>query len=170
MLYRVSQFFKAVRPQIRPEHYLWINDVLSDEESILFRKQPLADQRHALDVAVCIQSQKNELVSFHGRLIFEYLLKAALLHDCGKFLFPLRLWQRIFIVMATYIPEQLSRHMIKKSNILGKTMIIYKSHPAWGSRLAAKAGSNKEILILIQNHHNPENSVQSILFEADNRN
>lgn len=169
MFYRLSQFYNAVRPKIEPEEYLWLDKVLSPQESKLFYKQALPDRRHALDVARDIEKQIVSIEKEHGKDAYQDLLRAALLHDCGKSIFPPRLWQRIFIAVRSYLPNNCRLKIATKQNIFGKTLYIYQQHPLWGKHLAVRAGCQKEIPALIENHHTPTNSLEKILAEADSR-
>ncbi len=169
MLYRLKQLYAAVFPQVKTQEYAWPALVLTSDELVLFSRQTLTEQRHALDVAADLQEQKEILLAVYGESSYQNLLKAALLHDCGKSLFRLRLWQRIWIVISTYFPDHLPDILAKKRNILGKTLLIYKRHPVWGKRLAAKAGACPEIQALIENHHSPQKPLELVLSEADNR-
>ncbi|NLI93699.1 MAG: HD domain-containing protein [Peptococcaceae bacterium] len=168
MFYRIGQFCNALYPKIKTDEYVWLNSVLTPGELAIFYRQTLTEQRHALDVAMDIEEQKNELVERFGDVSYHCLLHASLLHDCGKSLFRLRLWQRVAIVAVNYLPEKWKNH-ISKRGILGKTMVIYQQHPAWGKRLASKAGLDKEIQTLIENHHQPGSPMEKVLFQADNR-
>jgi len=169
MLYRLKQLYDAVFPQVEAQEYAWLASVLTSSELALFSRQTLTEQRHALDVAADLKEQKEILTSVYGERSYQNLLKAALLHDCGKSLFKLQLWQRIYIVILTYFPDHLPGILAKKRNILGKTLLIYKRHPVWGRRLAAKAGAGPEVQLLIEKHHSPRKPLELVLSEADNR-
>ncbi len=169
MFYRFSQLYNAIFPKIELKEYLCIEKILAAKELILFYKQTLPDQRHALDVAKDIQKERHSLENTYGSKAYQVLLRAALLHDCGKSLLPPRLWQRIFIVVTGYLPITGLNYILSKQNIFVKTILVYKLHPAWGKHLAARAGCNQEILSLIQNHHAPTNSIEKVLAKADSR-
>jgi len=169
MLYRVLQLYKALNPKINREEYAWAKTILSSREMALFKKQPIADQRHALDVALDIQRQAQAIIKEYGEPALSELLHASLLHDCGKSLIPPRLWQRIFIVISGYLPLTPSNNKFRPKNIFSKTLLIYGRHPVWGKHLAAKAGTPPEVLTLIERHHCPLTSVEKILRDADSR-
>ncbi|MGI5901387.1 MAG: hypothetical protein ACOX7U_02775 [Desulfitobacteriia bacterium] len=165
---RFSQFYKAVRAKILPEEYQWAKNLLSIKEFELFNKQALPDKRHALDVALEIQKQKTVLEKTLGINVYNNLLIASLLHDCGKSMFPPRLWQRVFVALVAFLPNKYKEILAGKKNIFGKTLRLYKKHPLWGSHLAAKAGSKEKIISLILNHHQPLTAAERILSQADN--
>ncbi|HHV63947.1 MAG TPA: hypothetical protein GXX46_02560 [Peptococcaceae bacterium] len=169
MFYRMKQLYHTLFAKVEPSEYAWLEKKLAPAEFALFTKQPLPEQRHALDVAFEINNKKKEIIQTYGQNIYENLILAALLHDCGKSLIRLHLWQRVFIVIAGCLPQSWRNKIIEQRNLFGKTLLIYKRHPAWGKRLAARIGVNKEVQSLIQNHHSPTNPVEQILYQTDNR-
>jgi HD-like signal output (HDOD) protein len=169
MLYRLKQLFKALFAKVELHEYSWLESVLTPAELTLFCKQTLAEQRHALDVAIDILNHKAEIEKAYGTNVYQDLLLAALLHDCGKSLIKLHLWQRIIIATAGYLPNKLREKIANHNIFLNKTLVIYKQHPAWGKWLASKAKMNENIQKLILNHHTPSNQLEQLLYEADNR-
>lgn len=169
MLYRIKQLYSALFTRITKKEVEWLEQILSAKELALFRKQPLTDQRHALDVAFDIKNQKELLENKISKTDYETLILAALFHDCGKSLIRLHLWQRIFIVVFSKLPFCLQQLLTKEKNVLTKTLVIYSQHSAWGKRLAAKAGLSNEVQKLIEEHHNPVTVLGKILYHADNR-
>lgn len=169
MFYRFNQLYNAIFAKVEQQEYIWLNTILESKELALFQRQALTEQRHALDVAYDLEQNKQEIIKTYGKVVYHNLLLAALLHDCGKSLIKLRLWQRIVIVTTGYLPKEWKKKISKHKNLLGKTLVIYEQHPAWGKRLAAKAGLNEDVQLLIREHHSPANPLGQILFEADNR-
>ncbi len=168
MVYRLKQLFNALFPKIKNHEYLWINYILNEKEQQLFRSQTLAEQRHALDVAYDIQNDKTVITAQHGEYIYACLLKAALLHDCGKSIIGLSIGQRIFIVIFCYLPVRI-QCVLKRNATFNQTILIYERHPAWGKRLVAQIGACLDIQNFIKNHHHPITETEKILFSADNR-
>jgi hypothetical protein len=169
MFYRFNQLLRAVFATVHQREHEWVHGILTADEQSIFYRQTLTEQRHAIDVALDIHNQQAAIVELYGNIFYEDLLHAALLHDCGKSLFPHRIWQRIFIVFICHCPDQWQRLLVRKKNIFGKTLVIYKRHPAWGKKITAKAGVPKEIQALIANHHTPTTPLEHILYAADNR-
>lgn len=169
MMYRAKQLMDALCPKVSQSEYTWLYKELSPEEAVLFTRQPLTDQRHALDVAYDIRSQIDSIQSDYGPEGYHNLLHAALLHDCGKSLIALHLWQRIFIVLFDHFPAVIKKRIVGQRSPLDKTLIIYRHHPVWGKRLALRAGLSPDIQTLILNHHAPTSSLEELLYLADNR-
>lgn len=169
MFYRLNQLYHALFAKVYPKEYTWLSEILTPQELILFGQQTLTEQRHALDVAYDIQKDQERIAKTFGGNTYQDLLHAALLHDCGKSLHPLKLWQRIFIVIAGSLPLPWQNKIVSDKNIFGKTLIIHQQHSAWGKHLAAKAGVKEAIQVLIQNHHTPHGTLEELLYQADNR-
>lgn len=164
MFYRVHQFFKAFFPRIKPSEIKWITDNLSPEACLLFLRQSRSEQRHALDVAQSILTD-NYALSYSG---FHDLLTAALLHDCGKSLVSIRLWQRVFIVLMQKMPRTIWSRLESGHTVFALPLKIATQHAAWGACLAQQAGLNPEICLLIREHHTPTTELGRILERADN--
>jgi len=166
MFYRLHQFWLALFPHLQPEELTWLDSTLDQAALSLFYSQPIADQRHALDVAKSLAAHKSSL----NRDEYNLLLTAALLHDCGKSMANIHLWHRVFVVLMQNLPASVWVFLAKTPTPLASPLQMFSCHPAWGAELAAKAGLGPEICTLIQEHHCPSSRLGSLLFEADNAN
>lgn len=166
MFYRVHQFIQAFLPQIDSAEIKWAQDFLGPEASLLFLRQSRSEQRHALDVAQSILSQKPALL--YSESDFQNLLFAALLHDCGKSIVSIRLWQRVFIVLMQKMPQPIWSFLEISPTVFALPLKIAAKHALWGGRLAQKAGLSPEICLLIREHHAPSTELGRILEKADN--
>lgn len=169
MFYRFKQLYNAINPKIDEKEYKWLQSLLLPLELELFYRQALPEQRHALDVCYDLQKQKNAIESRFGTKQYQNLLMAALFHDCGKSLRPINLFQRIYIVILGHFPDQWQQALLKQQNFLGQTLFLWKEHPKWGKNLVFQVGMNKEIQAIIENHHEPQDPLAFLLYEADNR-
>ena len=73
--YRLAQFFNALTAHLTPGERALVAAVLSPAELRLFERMLRHDQRHCLDVYQLLVG---------GGYADPLLLRAALLHDCGK--------------------------------------------------------------------------------------
>src|SRR5215212_2168944 len=73
--YRLRQFFAALMARLTPAERELVARTLSRAELALFERMPCYDQRHCLDVCITLRA---------GGYDDALLLRAALLHDCGK--------------------------------------------------------------------------------------
>ena len=89
--YRIWQFWKSFNPPPSQEKLDRLRLYLSPVETMLFNKMPVPDQNHSIRVFESILAAGES---------DEDLIKAALLHDIGKGLHPLRRWERVFAVLV----------------------------------------------------------------------
>jgi len=169
MFYRLKQFYKAVFPKIKENEYAWVSEILNHQEFALFIKESPVEQRHAIDVASDIYKKQCLIKTLHGSEQYGNLLKAALLHDCGKSVIKYRLWQRVVIALARPIPKEYKNNLIKRRTSLGRLLLLDSLHPKWGKHLVAKIGMNSNIQTLILNHHSPSNQLEQLLAKFDNK-
>lgn len=167
MFYRVQQFYHGIFPQISSEDLQLVHSFLNETPRLLFDAQSPTDQRHALDVALDLLQNQAHL-SFPQKRI---LIQAALLHDCGKIRYPLKIWQRVYIVLCAKLPCPVQEFLkgLTQHKALSLPLILAEQHPAWGAVLASQAGLAEEVIALIRNHHTPHSEAGKLLFVADNR-
>lgn len=167
MFYRFLQFYHGLFPKISSEDQQLVQSFLSGPSLYLFQKQSLADQRHALDVAVDLLKNQAYL-SFPEK---RTLIQAALLHDCGKTRYPLKLWQRVYIVLCNKLPLTTQEFLRNLNNCrsLSLPLILAQQHPKWGALLASQAGLTEYVIELIRTHHHPDSEMGKLLYDADNR-
>lgn len=164
MFYRVHQFLQAIYPHLDTSEISWALDNLPTEASSLFLRQSKSEQRHALDVAQSLMSEKNALTVSN----FQNLLVAALLHDCGKSMVSINLWHRVFIVLMQKMPHSLWSRLERSGSIFAAPLKTASQHAFWGANLAKRAGLDPEICLLIHDHHSPSTELGRLLKRADN--
>lgn len=167
MFYRVKQFYKALFPSVNPLEIEWVAMTLPAKAFSIFRKQALPEQRHALDVTKSLEIELKFLSLSPDE--YQNLIFAALLHDCGKSLVQVHLWQRILIVLIDIFPLQLNDYIGAKPGHLALTLKILHYHALWGEALAKEAGLNQQICLFIREHHFPKTKLGKLLQENDNK-
>lgn len=160
MIYRIRQLYQAIKPKVHKPEIEWASDILPSSAVSLFLSLSESEQRHALDVAYDLWSADQRDPN---------LLIAALLHDCGKSLKPLMLWERIYIVLVQALPPRAWNTLLHSFPLFSAPLLTAQEHPAWGAELALRLGLNPEIIELIRNHHSPKTWKDILLSEADNR-
>ena len=107
ILYRTRQFWQALGASLTlgaslaPEDRDLVQALLTPGQIALFEGMQESEQAHALRVLHALLEQGEE----HPDLSV-----AALLHDVGKSRFPLKLWERILIVLGqAFFPERAKR-------------------------------------------------------------
>ena len=155
LVYRSRQFWKASfgrPPRIESGRLL---PYLSPEQVVLFRRMQPSEQAHAFQVL-----ERLEASGQHDR----DLLAAALLHDVGKCLHPLSLWDRVLIVLGMHLfPGTARRWGEGQPRGLRRPFVVAAHHPDWGADLAARAGASPPTVELIRCHHTPSPADDSLL-------
>jgi hypothetical protein len=177
LLYRTNQFWQVLRSTTTPQDYELASSVLTPLQLDLFKQMPGSDQAHSLRVMKALLTQGEQNPD---------LLVAALLHDVGKSIFPLRLWERILIVLVGSVCPACVQHWgmasARRPQVeLGwqRAFVVAVEHPQWGADLAAEAGTSPLAVALIQRHQerlfslgesdaNSEDGLLSKLHAVDN--
>jgi putative nucleotidyltransferase with HDIG domain len=144
--YRIWQFCKSFKSSLSQDDWDRIRLYLSPVEIILFTKMPVPDQNHCFRVFNSVlDAGEND----------ENLIKAALLHDIGKSLHPLRRWERIFAVIGRGLLPDLALMWGKgKPEGFKRPLVVIQQHPDWGAELAREADCSETVVWLIKNHEN----------------
>ncbi len=170
--YRARQFFLALRAQpLTADELAPVRSILTPDQMNLFLQMQHSEQRHALNVLHTIQGWGETDPD---------LLTAALLHDVGKIRAPLRLWERVLIVLGqTFAPRRVAAWGEASPQGWRRPFVVAEQHPAWGGELASEAGTSPGAVSLILHHQSAEPASRAdsrearllqILQEADHQN
>lgn len=145
-LYRVWQFWQTLTGYLSPSDWQEVRLTLSPNELPLFKGMNRADQTHSFRVMKALQANGHTAPS---------LMAAALLHDAGKGLHPLRFWERPVPVLAKGLLRE-DAQPLGNGNPHGwrRPLVIAEKHPAWGAEMAAQADSSPLVVWLICHHQN----------------
>jgi hypothetical protein len=149
ILYRTRQFWNAVGTKPAEIDLQAIRQILTPRQMTLFSRLQPGEQAHSIHAYhMLIERAEN-----HPDLI-----TATLLHDVGKTLYPLHLWERGLIVLAKALfPRQVKlwgRNPVREKTLFSwqRPFVIAEQHPAWGADLAARAGTSPLAVSLIRRH------------------
>ena len=156
-LQRVRQFVRAVSgPRVVPD-LGEMGALLTDEQKRLFISLAAVDQRHSLAVARALATQ--------GETDPE-LLQAALMHDVGKSLGRIAVWERVaYVLLLRYAPLLVGRIGSAQSGALGHGLFLLAHHAELGAQLAAQAGFSAQVVALVRGTGDPRR--QTALRDAD---
>lgn len=119
-------------------------EVLTPSLMALFLRMDPGEQAHSLAV---FQKLK------HGGETHDSLQAAALLHDVGKSRYPLRIWERVLIVlMKAFLPAALHSWGQGEPTGWRRPFVIAMQHPKWGAQMAAEAGAPPLVVSIIRRH------------------
>lgn len=143
--YRASQFWQALIAPKEGIETRAIQPYLSPTQIVLFRRMHPSEQSHAFQVLNRLKDAGHDDPD---------LLTAALLHDIGKILSPLSIWERVLIVLSQHFFPGAAKHWSAGKPIgLRHPFVVAENHPAWGASLAAQTGASAQALSLISRHH-----------------
>ena len=153
VLYRAKQFWFTLTATPDPAATRMSGALLSSQQMALFARMHPAEQAHGLTVCLKLSSQGETHPD---------LLVAALLHDVGKSSSPMRIWERVIIVLAKAIyPPGVKRwgynHQGNQLPPRGwrHPFIVSECHPTWGADMAHQAGISPLAETLIRRHQEP---------------
>lgn len=145
--YRARQFWYSLTAAPRPDELRLVEQVLTQEQMALFRRQAPGEQAHSLWIYHELQAQGESDPD---------LLVAALLHDVGKSRYPLSVWERVLIVLAKALaPEKVHAWGRGAPQGWKRPFAVAEQHPAWGASLAQEAGCSALTVSLIRRHQEP---------------
>jgi hypothetical protein len=147
LVYRTRQFWNALPVPRKPVETSALLPHISPTQITLFRRMQRSEQTHALHVL--------NLLKAAGQTAPD-LLSAALLHDVGKVLFPLSLFDRVLIVLGkAFFPRQTRRWSKGTPEKYRLPFVVAARHPEWGADLAGQAGASPRTMELIRHHQDP---------------
>lgn len=172
VLYRARQFWSAWGASpLNEEELAPARSILTAKQMNLFRRLQPSEQIHALRVLQTIQAQGETDPD---------LQVAALLHDIGKARAPLKLWERVVIVLGkACFPHRVQSWGGGQPQGWKRPFVIAEQHPAWGGEIASEAGTSPLAVSLIRRHQSSEprspvtqkeDQLLSILQAADHQN
>lgn len=146
--YRVAQFVAAIRAEVSAAEKALVRQLLTPGEQQLFAQMPTYDQRHCLDVYQTLVQ-----AGHHDPL----LLRAAIIHDCGKVDDDGRPMALGWYVLATLIKRIPALYLALAKDGLGpfRPLRVYAEHAWRGADMAARVASPPEIVTMIRHYHDP---------------
>lgn len=144
ILYRSRQFWGALSATPDELSLTAANQVLSAPLMNLFLKMQPSEQAHSLRIYMQLHSSGEQN---HD------LLVAALLHDVGKSLYPLRSWERALVVLVKAFYPPLAKRWGQGQPIgWRRAFVVAENHPAWGADLALQSGASPLVAAIIRRH------------------
>lgn len=178
MLYRLQQFWLAISSRPQTEDLRPAAHILGDRLYALFGQMQPGEQAHSLKVLRRVQQHTS---SKHDPLEHD-LFVAALLHDCGKSRRPIKLWERVWIVLVKAILPARAKSWgqaltaIAQLPFWQQPLVVAEQHASWGAEMAARAGASDLSVRLIRCHQDKlpnqlndiEKKLLTVLQAADN--
>jgi predicted HD phosphohydrolase len=150
VLYRIRQFALALGAQANGERVEDLPQFLDDHKQELFREMPSMDQHHCLAVFGALREAGHTDPS---------LLEAALLHDVGKTLGPVRIGHRVLAVLGkTFFPAVWNK-VDGQPGTWRYPFYVHRQHAALGAKLAEQAGCTADVVWLVAHHEDERRDV-----------
>ena len=144
IFYRAGQFLHLLTAKRKRDHRRFVYQFLDPSLAALFFRMSDPDQSHSVRVFQTLVDQGEENSD---------LLCAALLHDVGKSLHPLRAWERSLMVITNRIlPSQVFKWGQCEPRGWRKPFVVALHHPGWGAALVQQEGGSETRVALIRNH------------------
>jgi hypothetical protein len=168
--YRVRQFLWHLRrAPLSPAELEEVRQVLPPGLEACFGRLSPGEQAHGLRVLRTVSA------GAHPYAAQPELLQAALLHDLGKTVAPLNVFERTWAVLARWLlPAAAARWGRGPARGWRRAFVAAACHPGWGAELAAQAGAAPLVAALIRRHQTPlaaartpEDEMLAVLQAAD---
>ncbi|GHG02414.1 phosphohydrolase [Deinococcus piscis] len=127
--------------QARPDD-CWALARLTPAEGRLYLRMDARDREHAVRVAQALLAACLEEDSPPS----SELLAGAILHDCGKLVWPYRVWER---VGAGLLPYRIAAW------VPWMPAQVRAQHAEWGALLVRREGGRARVSELVAAHHHP---------------
>jgi len=151
--YRFWQFWNALTAKPDERDLIFVEEILSPSLIQLFYQMSSSEQAHALRVCKVLLHQGEREPE---------LLAAALLHDIGKSLYPLRIWERVWIVLYhRFLAQRFPGAQFRtgkdgqRSSWWARPLVIASQHPEWGAQMLEEKGASPVTVWLVRNHQEP---------------
>jgi hypothetical protein len=144
--YRLRQLLSALTAYVSPVERRLVVTLLSPGELLLFERMSAFDQRHCLDVYHMLAA------AGHTDPI---LLRAALIHDCGKVDddgrgIPL-LYYGLFVVLGRFVPRLYAAAARDGRGPL-RPFAVHAAHEVRAALLAEAVGSPPELVAMLRDY------------------
>lgn len=145
LTYRSRQFWNALLSPSKRVTSEALLPHLTSAQLVLFRRMQPAEQMHAY--------QLFKLLENAGQTTPD-LLTAALMHDVGKILVPISIFDRIIIVLGNYLFRKASRRWAEGTpRGWHLPFVVAARHAGWGADLVSQTGASPLTVELIRHHH-----------------
>lgn len=153
---RINRLFRAMRPEFAKPNDAWARVHLPESEYRIYSNMDARDREHAVRVAQRLITLKPD-----ARPI---LIRAALLHDCGKQVRAYRWRERVWAGLQV-IPE-LDFDTAMRKKIPLTALEVRALHPQLGAMLVRTANGDPRVAEIIERHHKPQDDADAAWIHA----
>jgi response regulator RpfG family c-di-GMP phosphodiesterase len=151
ILHKIGRLLRSLFAAQAQPNDVWAANQLPASELAIYQKMDPRDREHAVRVA-------QKLLELHPEAS-SAVIRAALLHDCGKLVRPYNVFERLLVGLIA--PEG-PRSSQASSGLQARTaMDVRNNHPAIGAKLIIEAGGDPLVAELVRIHHNPNGHLEA---------
>ena len=155
-LLRINRLLRAMRPEFAKPNDGWAAAYLPESEYRVYSNMDARDREHGVRVAQRLLLLKPDASKI--------LIRAALLHDCGKQVRVYRWRERVWAGLQT-IPElNFDTAMRKKTPLTA--LEVRALHPQLGAMLIRSASGDPRVAEIIERHHRPQDDADAAWIHA----
>jgi hypothetical protein len=145
-MYRLRQFARALFAYLTLHERILVVEALNDGELLLFERMARFTQRHSLDVYWTLRKMGYD---------DNALLKAALLHDCGKVddagkPIPL-LYYGLFVVSQRFFPDWYDRAVANGRGVF-HPFIVHAQHERRSVLMTSAMGAGEDVVAILRDY------------------
>jgi len=142
--YRIWQFWQTLTARPTSEDLARAAQLLTPEQWQLFQQLQPGEQAHSLRILEALSGMQDVPAD---------LRIAALLHDVGKAEHPLRIWERVEIVLTkALLPDKVREWGQGEPRGWRRPFVVAEQHAQWGAQAAERAGASPLAVNLIRWH------------------
>lgn len=144
--YRLWQFWRLIAKRLSPDELSEVRRRLPPGLFAVFCRLNPAERHHAHSVCKMLIGQGYAEAD---------LLAAALLHDVGKSHMPLRVWEKVAIVLGMrFLRPTVTAWGLRPGPVRWWTrpFVNAMQHPAWGAEMVRAAGGSPRTVELVRRH------------------
>jgi putative nucleotidyltransferase with HDIG domain len=155
--HRFNQFFFALTSRISDDDRAFVRKHLTIEETALFEQLPDDIKKHSIDIS------RKLLDVAHGHtkeINQKVLVRAGLLHDIGKGLVRLSVFDRVHLVLLRRLVRPLYDKLASYGGGEGsrgvfRKFYVHKEHASIAAKLLEGAGTEGKVVSIIRSHTAP---------------
>jgi putative nucleotidyltransferase with HDIG domain len=153
---RINRLIRAMRPEFAQPNDTWAAQHLPESEYPIYANMDARDREHAVRVAQRLMVLKPDATPI--------LIRAALLHDCGKQVRAYRWIERVWAGLQTVPELDFDSAMRKKTPLTA--LEVRALHPQLGAMLIRAAGGDPRVAEIIERHHKPQDDADAAWIHA----
>jgi HD domain len=156
---RLNRLFRAMHPRLAHPEDALARALLSAAEFSVYERMDPRDREHATRVA-------RRLLESHPDAS-DFLMRAALLHDCGKLVRPYAWLERVVAGLAQR-PEAFPTTPLRADwqTYPFSALEVRFLHPVLGAALIREAGGDARVAEIVERHHHPDGDADAALIHA----